>query len=215
MSEQTTTPPPAAETAKPEESAEKIASLEKAIQEKEDALAGLKTKLDEKDLQLLDPDYLEYRKQKGAKKEEPKTPEPSKDPVVADLQKRNQDLEERLEQSQRAINDVLAEMELNRTIAQYPDFKDHREDIMTLLKNSKTELTFEQAYKIVKADAAEKAAAANPQGTKPKTPSGSEKPTGSVPLKSLETKEFKSTEEANQATIASLKDKYPDLTETI
>ena len=181
------------------------------IKSLEDNINNLKAEISRKEMELLSPEYIEFRESRAKAKAPAQSAAKAADPAVAELQTRVDGLTDALTRSQQALQDVIAFNELQDVKSRYSDFETHRDDIASLLKNSKTELTYEQAYKIVKAD---KAAAAPIPKEQPK-PFSSEKPSGSVPYKSLEKKDYKTETEANQATITALRDKWPDLGDTI
>lgn len=186
------------------------ADHEKALKERDDKLVSLKQQLDEKDLKLLDPDYLKWESDK-TKAAQPKF-ETSKDPVVAELQKTNKALQDQLSNQSQLLSSLMAEAELSRTVQAYPDFNDYKEDVAAILRVSDSALTYEQAYKLAKAERKDKEDSEKKlKDAKNKAPVGGEKPSGSKPASSMEQKDFKSVEEANQATIAALRDKWPDL----
>lgn len=205
---------PAPSDAQPNDDTISKSDHEAKLKSLEDNLASTKAELSKKELELLSPEYIAWRedKTKKASKETSEPVEKSKDPIVSKLQSQVDELTDKLNSSQQSLQDVVAYNELQDVRGRYPDFDTHREDVMTLLKNSRTELTYEQAYKIVKADTTTKAPA---EDSKPKAPSGNEKPTGSIPYKALDKKEYKNEQESDQATVEALRDKYPDMGDII
>ena len=184
----------------------------KLLSEKDESITSLKNDLDSAKMQLLDQDYLDYleSKKKPSQSTKPKDSK-STGKVDEELQATIERLQDDLNKSNAALSDLAAENELRDVRARYNDFDDHKEDILKIIENSKTDLTFEQAYRLAKSYKSEKSAEGAEEGTKgKKTISATEKPSSTVPAKALETKEFKNQGEVDSATIESLKDKYPD-----
>ena len=190
---------------------------EKVIKETEAKVAGLKKELDGTKLELLDPEYLEWRESKQGKQavKAMRTVEKpgSADDRVAQLEAKIEDLSDSLNVTRQVAERLYFDRELELTRKDYPDFDDYREDVEKILTASRAPITYKQAYLMAK-DAKARETKPDEKQDK-KVPPASERPSNTIQAKALERKEFKTTDEANAATLAELKDKYPDLGDTI
>jgi len=185
-----------------------------AIKVKEDELASIKEEVDKQKLQLLSKDYLDYLEDKKEKKPAVKKADPAKpDEVVASLQEEVESLKQGVKDAQNVNSQILADRELSAARSKYEDFADYEKDIGKFYDTTKSDVPFEQAYLLVKAYRAEEdAKGEDPKKPAPtKKPFASEKPTSTVPGDTLEQKDYETVPEANAATIATLREKYPDL----
>ena len=189
---------------------------EKAIKEADAKVVGLKKELDGKKLELLDPEYLEWRESKQGKQavKAMKAIEPKggADDRVAQLEAKIEDLSESLNVTRQVAERLYFDRELELTKKDYPDFDEYKEDIEKILTASKAPITYKQAYLMAK-DA--KVRETPPDEKEKKKPPQTEKPSNTIQAKALEKKEFKTESESNAATLAELRDKYPDLGDTI
>lgn len=185
---------------------------EKAVKAKDESLNGLKTELEEAKMKLLDEDYLNYLNSKTAKKAAKPAPESSDGISLSELKSELEDLRAELNLNKNTISQLYFDRELELTKRKYPDFDDYREDIQKILDISKGEKTFAEAYLIAKAT---KDVESETKEPKKKSTFSSEKPTGVVPHKTVDKKEFKTQSESDEAVINDLKAKYPGLGDTI
>lgn len=193
---------------------------DKAIKQHEAVVAGLKKDLDAKKMELLDPEYLNWKESK-AKKPEPPAPKAKEgsndvDTRIAQMESTIKSLEERLNVTHQVAEQLYFDKELEITKREYPDFDDYKEDIKSILQATKDPMSYKQAYLLAKDNASRnKKEGDKGEDKKPKAPASREKPSSSVQAKALEKKDFETQEEADAATIAELKEKYPDLGDTI
>jgi len=138
------------------------------------SLKEMQVKLEETNLKLLDPEYLEFLESKSGKRNantiisnSAKVGDISADEMER-LSKRellnlaiertkaailNEVIPEYRDQVKRLAmtqEDILAVLELQNVEKRYTDFSDYRDDVRKLLESSKTPLTIEQAYKMAK-----------------------------------------------------------------
>lgn len=186
---------------------------EKAIQDAEAKVAGLKKELDAKKVDLLDPEYLEFRESKQ-RKAAPKAPAAQGDDRVAALESRIDELTETLNVTRGVAERLYFEKELENTRREYEDFDEYKEDVEAILTASKTPLTYKQAYLMAK-DSKTKSAPSEGKKEPGKKPPQTEKPSSTIQAQALQKKEYKTTEEADKATLAALREKYPDLGDTL
>lgn len=183
---------------------------ESKIKDSEKSLESLKSELEQAKLQLLDPEYLKWREDKGRKGSKKETPEGRKTEEPQSLEE-FEALKEEIQKTQDVLRELIAVQELDATKKRYPDFDEYREDIAKILEQSN--MTYEQAYFVAKQHKTEISESGDKTPTK--KPQSTEKPTSTVPAKTLEKKDFKTREEADKATVAALREKYPDLGDTI
>lgn len=165
---------------------------EKALSAKDVEVTKLQAELDQAKMSLLDADYIEYLESKKSTPKEETADEIAAKEKGLPTKTEFDTLKKELGMTKAAVQDVLAALELKNTEERYPDFKDYKDQVKTILESSQAPLTFEQAYMIAKVS---KPA----DGTAPAAPAKqteSEKPTGSVPGEGLEKKDFKDSNEA-------------------
>ena len=187
----------------------------KAISDQQSAIDLLKTDLDKVNSQLLSPEYLQYLDTKKAADIRAKDPAP-KEGESTDLAQLRADmasLRETVQTQQQTLANVYYTQELKDTRAKFTDFGDYEESINDFLRNAKKDYTYEEAYHLVRAADGAKSPAAST--TDRKSGFASEKPTTTVPEKSLERKDYSTEAESDQATIAQLRDKYPNLGDSL
>jgi hypothetical protein len=179
------------------------------------SLKELETKLDEANLSLLDPDYIDFIESKKGNKVEKKVEKAMADVDLDKLssrqilelstQKAKEALmeevlpkyEEQLKRQGATLQDILAYIELGEVEKKYKDFNDYKDDTRKVLETSKTQLTIEQAYKQAKLDKLEKDGKLTPKDEKElKTPTSTEKPTSTVPGDTMSKSTFKNKGDA-------------------
>jgi len=187
---------------------------EKAIKEAEVKVAGLKKELDTKKLELLDPEYLNWRESKQTKPAlKTLQSQAGGDDRVAKLEAKIEELSESLQVTKQVAERLYFDRELELTKQKYTDFDEYKEDVEKILTASKAPITYAQAYLMAK-DEKQRTAKPEDKGEKKATPA-SEKPSNTVQAKVLQQKEYKTEEEANAATLAQLRDKFPNMGDTI
>jgi len=176
----------------------------------------LEAKLDEAKLSLLDPDYIDFLESKKGKQVEKKV-EKAMDLSDKDIEKLSSreilelsvsrakeallsevapKYEEALRRQDATIHDILAYIELGEVQKKYKDFDDYRDDVRKVLEASRTQLTFEQAYKQAKLDRLEKEGKLTPKEEKELKTPASEKPTATVPGDTMSKSAFKNASDA-------------------
>jgi len=172
----------------------------------------LKTKLDDANLSLLDPEYIAFLETKKGKQVEKKVEssfkltdsdidklsskqllelavDKAKEAVLSEL---SPELEKKFKNYDMSLSDIYAVFELQACEKKYKDFEDFREDTRKILESSPTPISIEQAYKLAKADKQPPAKEEKPDPAK----TAAEKPTGHVPTGDMQTKVFKNKMDA-------------------
>lgn len=181
------------------------AEHEKALTESTQKVQTLTADIDKLKMQLLDPNYLEYLKQREETSEGAKTPVKPSEPIdVTTAVKR---LENELSRQRQITEAILADIELKQVVETNKDFEDYRTDVAKILETATTDLTISQALAIARDN--RRRATENPSTpAKPKN-TFSEKPNKSIPSGSMnEKKTFKTDAEAGQDAWNQVKDKY-------
>ena len=179
------------------------------------SLKELEAKLNDANMSLLSPEYLDFLDSKKAAKAGKAVSKAMDDMSSDDLDKltpkqilaksvelaRDAIAKELMPNIRDAINrqgatlqDVLAYIELTEVRKRHSDFKDFEDDIKKIIESSNVPLTYEQAYKQAKFD---KSATSNNDSDTPSKPRGTEKP-GGTGSDDLEVKDFKDASEAGE-----------------
>jgi hypothetical protein len=178
------------------------------------SLDNLKNDVNQKELELLDPEYLKYKESKAVVKPATVATRASDSPEMVELKAEINQLRTENQNISSAVTKLLQKEEIADCQKRYPDFEEYRDDMISFFKTSNTDLSYEYAYKLCKQNRLDQEASKTPK-TEPKRHLGGEKPSATVPLTTLETKKFKSEKEANQATIREFRDRNPHVGDTI
>lgn len=163
-------------------------------------LTSLQSEINKVKSQLLDADYIEFK----TKKAQAQTAQPAQS-----TQDQPQLLDPRIDQLAEELSMLRLKLEWNETEKKYPDLNQYKDKIAALYsKTGNNMLSYEDALKLVKV-AEEEAKPVEKRAAK--AAFSSEKPSGSIPFQAVEQRVFKTTEEANAATVNQLRDKYPGL----
>lgn len=185
---------------------------DKAIKDAEAKVAGLKKDLDTTKLELLDPDYLEWRETKQTKPAQKVLAQQSKEgDRVAALESKIEQLSESLNVTRQVAERLYFDKELENTRRDYPDFDEYKEDVEKILTASKAPVTYKQAYLMAKDTRARAQNTDKETPKQTKEPPKTEKPSNTVQAKVLEKKDYKTVAEADAATLAEMHEKYPNL----
>jgi hypothetical protein len=176
----------------------------------------LEAKLDEAKLSLLDPEYIAFLETKKGQQVEKKVEkafrvsdaeierlsskqllelavERAKEAVIGEL---SPDLEKRFKKYDMSLADIFSVFELQQCEKKYKDFDDFRGDVRKILESTQAQLTIEQAYKQAKFERMS-TKEEHPETTKVEPAKvSSEKPTGTVPSETMQTKAFKNKTDA-------------------
>lgn len=180
------------------------ADFDKAVGEKDTALTDVRTQLNEAQLKLVDPAYVEFMEARKASNEKP---------IIDDKTAKEQGIPESaikiindqgssIKQLQTAVQQIGALLELSDVEKKYADFGNYRDDVQKILETSGSNLTIDQAYVQAKAAAPDKSKGSD----ETPTPKGSEKPGGFVP-KDDSKKHYTDADEAGNAAWAEVKER--------
>lgn len=206
---------PNPETGKKSEQTETISKTEheQAIKAKDNEMQTLKKSIEDQQLKLLDPEYLEFldNKRKKATNPEPENKEKLGDQLLQEIK----GLKATVQNQQRVVSSLAAYIELEETKKQYPDFNDFKDDIDKVIEAAKGSLSFEQAYLIAKGQKAPAKKEEEPK-KKEEAPKGSEKPgSGSIPPETEKKSDYQTAYEAGQAAVKKVQEKYGLVGDTI
>ena len=182
--------------------------FEKTQASLKEELGKMKVERDQAKMSLLDPEYISHLESKRVSAEKSAaripdgtdlsrlSPQQLLDLAVSKaVEMVEGKVGERFRRNETAISDLLAVAELRAVEDRYKDFNDYRDDVAKLLEDPRSNLTIEQAYKLAKQNASEKA----PAKPETKKPASSEKPTGTTPADGFERAKFKSKVDAADA----------------
>lgn len=176
--------------------------VSKVVGAKESEVANLKKSLDEAQEKLLSPEYIQYLSaKKGSKNDDADKTDKSAVP---------KDVADRINGLEMAISNMAAVLELNDVRSRYSDFDKHRDKVEALLKGPGSNLSFEQAYLVVKSQETGSKSTPDDDETKKAKEAlkGSEKPTAYAFDQQTQDKEFKSTADASADAIQQVKDRF-------
>lgn len=165
---------------------------EKAIAEGVDSLAGVKKDLEDAQTKLLSPEYIDYLEAIKDKKKVPTAEELKEAKVPQETIDLINSVNERVKNTETALSNIAAVLELRDVRDRYSDFEDHREAVQKLLEAPGSTYTIEQAYKIAKGEKVS-------EGTPEEKIKGAEKPGGTRPVPEDTKKEFKDENAAGNA----------------
>lgn len=185
------------------------ADFEKAINERDGTINSLKDEVTKVKSELLSPEYVEF-KTKGKAQPNQQQQQNNNQPdlltkALSDVKTLSEEVSLLRLQTEWDKTEVLVEKKYGESLA---DYKDRINKFYQETGN--TQMTYLQAYLLIK-KADEDTKPKDPKDTTPKKPFSTEKPTATIPLTAVEPKTFKTTEEANAATLTTLKEKYPGL----
>lgn len=180
--------------------------FERVTKEKDANIQTLQKTVEDLQSKLLDDTYLEFiSSKKSGIKETTASLAGAGVPqeVIAEINS----LKANSAQLQQTLQNVVYHLELAECEKAHPDFNTYRSDIQKILEAPDGNYTFEQAYKLAKANKISAEISKQESKENPK-PQATEKPSPRVPATENTVKEFKTLKEANAATIESLKAKY-------
>lgn len=179
--------------------------LDRVTKEKDANIQTLQRTVEELQSKLLDDNYLEFiTSKKSALKETSKSMADAgvPDEVIQEINS----LKANSAQLHQTLQNVVYHLELAQCEKAHNDFDTYRSDIQKILEAPDGNYTFEQAYRLAKANKISAESGKNVTKEDPK-PQVTEKPSTRVPSTDG-VKEFKNIKDANSATIESLKSKY-------
>lgn len=188
----------------PKEELEKAQSASKAETEK------LRAELEQAKMSLLDPEYIAHLESRKGRESQPVRDASAGEIDIDSLTPKqllqvaiNQAVQATEERSAKrfskiesALSDTLALLELRDVESKYKDFADYRNDVAKILEDPKSNLTIEQAYKLVKADRLSQKEADTKEETPTRRAVTSEKPSNTVPAENMQRRSFKSSRDA-------------------
>jgi hypothetical protein len=163
---------------------------EKAEKTYKGEIETLKSQLEQANMSLLDPDFIQYKESKQSKNlkaEAGKLADKLKDGSLTP--EAITAIEERINRISLAVENLLAVQELNGVKDKYSDFESFRDKTKAILESSSTPLTIEQAYLLAKAQ--EIKIEKTPEEKFRSARSGTEKPGSGIAGEGTEPAKFK------------------------
>lgn len=180
------------------------------------SVKDLEGKLDEANLSLLDPDYIDFLESKKGARVERKVEkafdlsdkdieklsskqilelatERAKESLLSEVMPK---YEEVIRRQGATLQDILAYIEVGECEKKYKDFGEYRDDTRKVLETSKNQISIEQAYKQAKYEKLDREGKLTPKEEKELKTPASEKPTSTVPGDTMSKAAFKNAGDA-------------------